>query len=90
MTRQATNTSLDSDDPGKATFWYDPEKRSIMYQVGVLCMFGLLSYYLISNTIANLERQSIATGLGFLQKESAFEIGESLISYSATDTYAKA
>ncbi len=72
------------------SFWYDPRKRSILYQLGVICMFGLLSFYLISNTLANLERQSIATGFGFLERESSFEIGESLISYSAADSYARA
>jgi general L-amino acid transport system permease protein len=53
-------------------------------------MVGLLGYYLISNTTANLERQAIATGFGFLEKEASFEIGESLISYSAADIYARA
>ena len=53
-------------------------------------MVGLLGYYLVSNTIANLERQAIATGFGFLQKEASFEIGESLIPYSAADKYARA
>ncbi len=51
---------------------------------------GLLAYYLTSNTLINLKKQSIATGFGFLQKESAFEIGESLIPYSAANTYARA
>jgi general L-amino acid transport system permease protein len=72
------------------SFWYDPRKRSILYQVGVLCIVGLLAYYLVSNTLANLERQSIATGFGFLQKEASFEIGESLIPYSAANRYARA
>jgi general L-amino acid transport system permease protein len=74
----------------KVSFWYDPRKRAILYQVSVLFMVGLLSYYLVSNTLSNLERQSIATGFGFLQKESSFEIGETLISYSAANTYARA
>jgi len=82
-----TSTSTPSD---KVAFWYDPRIRSILYQLSVLAMVGLLGYYLISNTHANLERQSIATGFGFLQKEAAFEIGESLISYSAADRYARA
>jgi general L-amino acid transport system permease protein len=82
-----TRTSTPSD---KVALWYDPRIRSILYQLGVLAMVGLLGYYLISNTHANLERQSIATGFGFLQKEAAFEIGESLISYSAADRYARA
>ena len=71
-------------------FWYDPSKRSILYQLGVLAMVGLLGYYLVSNTLANLERQAIATGFGFLQKEASFEIGESVISYSAADNYLRA
>ncbi len=53
-------------------------------------MVGLLSYYLISNTIHNLKRQNIATGFRFLDKESSFEIGESLISYSAASSYGHA
>jgi general L-amino acid transport system permease protein len=74
----------------KASFWYDPSKRSLLYQVVTLCMVGLLGYYLISNTLANLERQSIATGFGFIEREASFEIGEKLISYSAADTYGRA
>jgi len=76
--------------PGKVPFWLDPKKRAIFYQIAVWLLVGLLAYYLISNTLANLERQSIATGWGFLDKESAFEIGESLIPYSAANTYARA
>ncbi len=79
-----------SSPSGKVAFWYDPRMRSILYQIGVLAAVGLLGYYLVSNTIANLERQSIATGFGFLQKEASFEIGESLIPYSAADKYARA
>lgn len=82
--------AVSSKASGKAAFWYDPRKRSILYQLGVLAMVGLLGYYLVSNTQANLERQAIATGFGFLNKEAAFEIGESLISYSAADRYLRA
>ena len=71
-------------------FYNDPKKRSILFQIGTLLMVGLLAFYLISNTITNLEKQSIATGIGFLQKEAAFEIGESPITYSAADTYGRA
>jgi len=85
-----TAAAAPSPASGKGAFWYDPRKRSIVYQLGVLAMVGLLGYYLISNTTANLERQAIATGFGFLQKEASFEIGESLISYSAADKYAHA
>lgn len=71
-------------------FWNDPTIRAVFYQIVTLITVGLIGYYLFSNTLANLERQSIATGFGFLEKEASFEIGESLISYSSADTYAKA
>jgi len=74
----------------KVAFWYDPKKRSVLYQLGVLAMVGLLGYYLVSNTLTNLERQAIATGFGFLEKEASFEIGESVIPYSAANKYARA
>ncbi len=89
MTKENASPEQNS-QTGKIAFWYDPRKRSILYQLGVLAMVGLLGYYLVSNTLANLERQAIATGFGFLEKEASFEIGESLIPYSAADRYARA
>ena len=71
-------------------FWRDPTKLNILYQIIVLGGVGLMAYYIISNTQANLARQSIATGFGFLNQEAAFEIGESPIAYSAADTYGRA
>lgn len=83
-------SSQDTQETDKVFFWYDPVKRGIIYQVVTLLAVGLLGYYLLTNVQANLERQSIATGFGFLEKESSFEIGESLIEYSSADTYARA
>lgn len=76
--------------PGVAPFWRDPEKRAIVFQVVALILVAFISYYLYSNTQANLERQSIATGFSFLDKEAGFEIGESVVDYSAADSYADA
>jgi general L-amino acid transport system permease protein len=79
------------DKPSQAVpFYNDPQKRAIFFQFVTLLTLGLLAFYLLSNTLANLEKQSIATGIGFLQKEAAFEIGESAIAYSAADTYGRA
>lgn len=76
--------------PSAAPFWRDPDKRAIFFQIVALALVALISYYLFSNTQANLQRQSIATGFGFLNKEAGFEIGESLIEYSASNHYADA
>jgi len=84
------NTATNNKHTQTISFWYDPDKRSILYQIGAACLFAFVAWYLVSNTMINLERQSIATGFGFLNNEAAFEIGESLIKYSAADRYAKA
>jgi general L-amino acid transport system permease protein len=80
----------DQSTPKKVPFWLDPNKRAILFQFMTFCLVGLLAYYLVSNTLVNLKKQNIATGFSFLQKESSFEIGESLIPYSAANTYAHA
>ncbi len=81
---------MDTASSEKIPFLRDPEKRALLYQIFTVLGVALLSYYLISNTLANLERQSISTGFGFLHKEAAFEIGESVLDYSAADSYGKA
>ncbi len=79
-----------SAQPAAVPFYNDPKKRSLLFQIMTLLVVGLLAFYLISNTLTNVEKQSIATGFGFLQKEAAFEIGESPLRYSAADTYGRA
>ncbi len=74
----------------KVPFWLDPKKRAVIFQLLSIGVVGLIIYYLASNTVVNLQKQSIATGFGFLNKEAAFEIGESLIPYSAANTYTRA
>ncbi len=74
----------------KTYFWNDQKTRAILYQIITAIAVAWLGYYLISNVQQNMERQSIASGFGFLHKEAAFEIGESLIEYSAADTYGRA
>ncbi|MBU2497359.1 MAG: amino acid ABC transporter permease [Proteobacteria bacterium] len=81
---------MNNSRPDKVPFWLDPKNRAIVYQVAVLALVGLLAYYLVSNTIINLQRQKIATGFSFVHKESSFEIGESLIPYSAASSYGRA
>ncbi len=74
----------------KSYFWNDQKTRAILYQVITAAFVAFLGYYLISNVQSNMAKQSIASGFGFIEKEAAFEIGESLIEYSAADTYGKA
>ena len=75
---------------GKTYFWNDQKTRAILYQIVTAAFVAFLGYYLIHNVQENMARQSIASGFDFVKKEAAFEIGESLIEYSAADSYGRA
>jgi general L-amino acid transport system permease protein len=65
--------------------------RRIAYQAAAIGAAVLVAWFLISNTLANLEARKIASGFGFLGRESGFEIGETVfMRYSASDTYLRA
>src|SRR5436853_4092506 len=70
--------------------WRDPKIRAIAVQVVFVAVLAAFIAFLAHNTIVNLRRQNIASGFGFLDREAAFGIGESLIPYSPADTYARA
>ena len=71
--------------------WRSSKGRRIAYQAAAIGAGVLVAWFLISNTIANLEERRIASGFGFLQREAGFEIGESaFLRYSASDSYLRA
>ncbi len=75
---------------GKTYFWNDEKTRGILYQILTAAVVAFIGYYLISNVQDNMAKQAIASGFDFLEKEAAFEIGETPISYSAADSYGRA
>src|SRR6266581_3390745 len=76
--------------PKRPPPWHDPAVRGVAFQILFVAAVVAAGGFLVHNTLANLERQNIATGFGFLGREAAFGIGESLILYSPADTYARA
>lgn len=65
--------------------------KRIGYQAAALAAVLTLAWYLISNTLDNLQARRIASGFAFLGREAGFEIGETtLMAYSAADTYLRA
>ncbi len=74
----------------RTPFWQDPKKRSLVYQGVTLAIVGGVGYYLFKNTQANLTRQNIASGFGFLSQEAGFDISESVIDYFSDESYGKA
>src|SRR5215467_6803352 len=48
-----------------------------------------IGYEIFVNARANLENQRIASGFGFLSNNAGFDVSQSLISYSGSDTYTR-
>jgi general L-amino acid transport system permease protein len=68
----------------------DENVRAVIYQIVAIALVILAGWYLVSNTLANLERQNISTGYGFLNLEASFGISESMIDYTPQSNYATA
>lgn len=79
-----------SSRPLRSARWHQPAVRGIVYQVLAVGAVGLLAWFLISNTLANLHSRNIASGFGFLNGEAGFAIGESVIAYSPQDSVGRA
>lgn len=56
------------------SFWRDPDKRAIVYQVVVVAVIGWLLVSMIRNTAMNMEAQGLASGFGFLETSAGFGI----------------
>ncbi|MFJ3463436.1 amino acid ABC transporter permease [Achromobacter spanius] len=88
MTQSIDKTRLRQ--PASRLSWNSPETRSLAYQALAVLAVAATAWFLVSNTLHNLAARNIATGFGFLPREAGFAIGESLISYSTSDTYSRA
>jgi general L-amino acid transport system permease protein len=82
--------ALGSQTKTKVAPWNDPVVRGWVFQIVVVTLVGLLAWFLVSNTIENLQRQKIASGFHYLGREAGFEIGDTMIAYSPASTYARA
>ncbi|ASJ71759.1 amino acid ABC transporter permease [Granulosicoccus antarcticus] len=58
----------------KPSFWRDPDKRAIVYQLVVVAVIGWLLYSIINNTATNMEARGLASGFGFLDSRAGFGI----------------
>jgi general L-amino acid transport system permease protein len=84
------STALSIDDTPKVALHNDPRVRAVAYQMLVVALVLIGGWILVSNTIANLARLGVASGFGFLARPSGFDIGQSLIDYSAASTFGRA
>lgn len=86
----ASPTSVHDREPARASWFYDPRIRGIIFQVLVAIVLVLVVYWIIGNTTENLRRANISSGFGFLNRRSGFDISQTLIEYSANSTFGRA
>lgn len=74
----------------KGASWSNPAVRAAVYQA--LFLVAVLSVLIAAfiDVRANMQARGIPTGFGFLNDIAGFDINLTLISYSATSTYARA
>src|SRR5579859_7257354 len=58
-------------------------------QILFVAVLGWIAYDIVANVRSNLETQRIAAGFGFLTNNAGFDVNQSLIPYSQSDTYAR-
>ena len=68
----------------------DPVIRAIFWQIVIVGIVGLAVWYLVSNTMRNLEARRIASGFAYLWREAGLPIGEAMIEYEPSDNYFRA
>lgn len=69
---------------------FDPKMRGLALQGLLAAALVLLAYAIVSNTIANLEKQNIASGFDFLSRTAGFDISQTVIPFSSRSSYAAA
>jgi len=71
--------------------WWNNERfRGVLYQLLLMAAVVAIGWFLVANTLTNLNARHIATGFGFLDREAGFGISEHLISYMPSDSYLRA
>jgi general L-amino acid transport system permease protein len=86
----ATQDAAITRDSARASWLYDPRVRGIVYQL--LMGIGVIAFvwWVADNTIENLRRQNIASGMGFLGGRAGFDISQSVVAYTNDSTYGRA
>ncbi|MBN9069498.1 MAG: ABC transporter permease subunit, partial [Rhizobiales bacterium] len=86
----ASQDTLHRIDTGKVSPLYDPRIRGIFFQSLLFIFLVGFIYWIIGNTVDNLQRAHIASGFGFLQRRAGFDVSDALIAYSSDSTIERA
>lgn len=71
-------------------FWRDIRFLQGLGQVIFILLMALAAGFLYANVSANLARQGLTVGYGFITNPASFDIGESYIPYELSDSYGRA
>jgi general L-amino acid transport system permease protein len=69
--------------------WSDPQTRSLIYQIVAIAGVVFLLAFFVMTARANLERQHIASGFGFMQHTAGFGVIQTLIPYTEEASYGR-
>jgi general L-amino acid transport system permease protein len=70
-------------------WWNDPRIRALGLQLALVAGVLAIGWYLLGNTLHNLESRGITTGFGFLDDRAGFGIIQSLVPYSEASSYGR-
>jgi general L-amino acid transport system permease protein len=70
--------------------WTNERSRGIIFQLLVVLGLAIFIAFIVSNTIANLQRAGLASGYGFLNDPAFFDINQRLIEYTSQSTFGRA
>ncbi|MGN6471981.1 MAG: amino acid ABC transporter permease [Rhizobiaceae bacterium] len=82
----ASQDTLRTVDTGRVSPLYDPKIRGIFFQVLLFVVLVGFIYWIIGNTVDNLQRAHIASGFGFLNRRAGFDVSDALIPFSSDST----
>src|ERR1700689_3743398 len=66
-----------------------PGWRGVFLQLVFVVVLAWIAYEIVANVRNNLATQRIAAGFGFLTNNAGFDVNQTLIPYSGSDSYAR-
>jgi general L-amino acid transport system permease protein len=82
--------TLPSSNVGVAAWWYDRTARAIAFQAALLFVVVAAAIFFFSNVQTNMAARGLTLGFGFLDRSAGIPIGEYLIPYTPSNSYARA
>jgi len=79
-----------SPPPKNSWSWRSQAFRGIIYQIVAMAAIAAVAWFLIHNTLVNMQARGIKSGFDFLTQAAGFDIGESLYPFDSGESYLQA